>query len=172
MNRGRRLTLLFPVAFLGGCGFRLRGTSDWPPELSPIHVSGLDQREPLYLMLAQTLRAGGIEVVASPSPDVAELIVLTLRQQRRVLSVTAAARLSEYEVTRVLEAELRVPGMPERRPLGRLESSRVYLFDAASLLSRTDREEELARAIDRDLITLLQLRVRAVMDGTNVDQED
>lgn len=171
MNPGRRLALLFPVAFLAGCGFRLRGAPDWPPELSPVHVSGLDPREPLYLMLAQTLRAAGVEVVTSPAPDVAELIVLALRQERRVLSVTSAARLSEYEVTRVLETELRVPGDVERRSLGRLESSRVYLFDAASVLSRTDREEELARAIDRDLINLLQLRVRAVMDGIRVGRE-
>jgi len=163
VNPRRRLVLAVPALLLAGCGFQLRGAPDWPPELDPLYVSGLGARDPFYLMLAQNLRSAGVEVLDARSPDAAELRVLSLRQRRRVLSVTGAARISEYEVSRVLDAELRLPGVPEPQPLGPLSASRVYVFEAAAVLSQSEREEELARAMDRDLQRMLLLRIQAVM---------
>ncbi len=165
MNPARRLFVLLPAVLASGCGFALRGAPDWPSELDPIHIDGLGVRDPLYLMLVQNLRAGGAEVLDAGSPEAAELRVLSLSEQRRVLSVTGAARVSEYELVRVLDTELRLPGEAEPLPLGRLEASRIYVFDAASVLTRSEREEELARAMNRDLVRMLALRVRATMRG-------
>lgn len=166
MNPRRRLLLTLPALLLTGCGFRLRGAPDWPAALDPIHIAGLNTRDPFYRTLVQGLRSAGVEILDAPAPDAAELRVLSLREQRRVLSVTSAARISEYELSRVLEAELRLPGEADPLPLGPLRASRIYVFDAAAALSRSDREEELARAMDRDLQRLLQLRVQALMsDG-------
>jgi LPS-assembly lipoprotein len=163
MNQRRRLFLFLPVLLASGCGFQLRGAPEWPPELTPIYIEGLGVRNPLYLILAQRLRGAGVEVLSSRSPEAAVLQVLSVGEERRVLSVTGAARISEYELSRVLETALRIPGEPEAVPLGRLQANRVYVFDAASVLSQREREEELARAMDRDLVRLLQLRVQAVM---------
>ena len=165
MNRARRIFVLLPAVLVSGCGFKLRGAPDWPPELDPIHIGGLGVRDPLYLMLVQNLRAAGAEVLGTPSPEAAELRVLSLREQRRVLSVTGAARVSEYELIRVLDTELRIPGEAEPLSLGRLEASRIYVFDAASVLTLGEREEELAQAMNRDLVRMLALRVQAAMRG-------
>jgi LPS-assembly lipoprotein len=163
VNPRRRLLLVLPTLLFAGCGFQLRGAPDWPPELNPIHVSGLGARDPFYLSLAQNLRSAGVEILDARSADAAELRVLSLREQRRVLSVTGAARISEYEFFRVLDAELRLPGVAEPQPLGPLRASRVYVFEAAAVLSQSEREQELARAMDRDLQRMLQLRIQAVM---------
>ena len=163
MNPRRRLLLISPVLLLAGCGFQLRGAPDWPAELNPLHVSGLAMRDPFYLTLMQSLRPAGVEVLDARSPDAAELRVLSLRQRRRVLSVTGAARISEYELSRTLDAELRLPGEAEPLALGPLTATRVYVFEAAAVLSQSEREEELARAMDRDLQRLLLLRVQAAM---------
>lgn len=157
------MLLGLPALLLAGCGFKLRGAPDWPPELSPIYVGGLGTRDPFYLALAQNLRSAGVEILDARSPEFAELRVVSLRERRRVLSVTGAARISEYELIRVLDAELRVPGVAEAQPLGPLQASRVYVFDASAVLSQSEREEELARAMDRDLQRMLQLRIQAVM---------
>lgn len=163
MKPRRRLLLAVPALLLTGCGFQLRGAPDWPPELNPIYISGLGARDPFYLMLAQTLRTAGVEILDVRAPGVAELRVLSLREQRRVLSVTGAARISEYELFRVLEAELRLPAVAEPQALGPLRASRVYVFEAAAVLSQSEREEELARAMDRDLQRMLLLRIQAVI---------
>lgn len=163
MNPRRRLVLAVPALLLAGCGFQLRGAPEWPPELNPIYIGGLGARDPFYLFLAQNLRSAGVEILDARSPDAAELRVLSLRQRRRVLSVTGAARISEYELFRVLDAELRLPDVAEPRSLGPLSASRVYVFEAAAVLSQSEREEELAQAMDRDLQRLLQLRIQAVM---------
>ncbi|MFO8005895.1 LPS assembly lipoprotein LptE [Thioalkalivibrio sp.] len=172
MNRIRRLLVLLPATLLSGCGFTLRGASDWPSELDPIYIDGLDARDPLYLLLVQNLRAAGADVLENPSPVAAELRVLSLREHRRVLSVTSAARISEYELIRVLDAELRLPDAAEPLPLGRLEASRIYVFDAASVLTRSEREEELGRAMDRDLLRMLNLRVQAALRGRHGEGRD
>ena len=163
MNTRRRLLLTLPALLVGGCGFQLRGAPDWPARLDPIHIGGLGARDPFYLTLVRSLRSAGVEILDARSPDAAELRVVSLRERRRVLSVTGAARVSEYEFSRVLDAELHLPDAGEALPLGPLRTSRVYVFDASAALSRSDREEELARAMDRDLQRLLQLRVQAVM---------
>jgi len=172
VNRVRRLFVLLPAVLASGCGFTLRGAPDWPSELDPIHIGGLGVRDPLYLMLVQNLRAAGAEVLGTRSPEAAELRVLSLVEQRRVLSVTGAARVSEYELVRLLDTELRLPGEAEPLPLGRLEASRIYVFDAASVLTRSEREEELARAMNRDLVRMLSLRVRAAMRGRHGGADD
>ena len=172
MNRTRRLCVLLPAILASGCGFTLRGAPDWPSELDPIHIDGLGARDPLYLLLVQNLRAAGAEVLETRSPVAAELRVLSLREQRRVLSVTGAARISEYELVRVLDTELRLPGEAEPLSLGRLEASRIYVFDAASVLTRSEREEELAQAMNRDLVRMLHLRVLAVLRGPHGENGD
>ncbi|AGA34166.1 LPS-assembly lipoprotein RlpB precursor (Rare lipoprotein B) [Thioalkalivibrio nitratireducens DSM 14787] len=163
MNAARVWGVALLVLVLAACGFQLRGAPDWPDGLDPIRIEGLAARDPLYQQLARSLRAAGVEVLPAGTPESAELRVLALREERRVLSVTGAARISEYELARQLDAELAIPGEPERLPLGRLEVSRIYVFDAASVLSQAEREEELRRAMDRDLVRLLQLRVQAVL---------
>ena len=159
------LRSLFAVVLalaIAGCGFQLRGTPNWPTELSPIRVEGLESRDPLYLLLAQSLTAAGLEVLPPGSDGKAsELRVLDLRDRRRVLSVTGEVEVAEYELVRSLETELRLPGEPEPVPLGRLEARQAYTFEAASVLSEEETEEELRRVMNRDLVRLLQFRVRA-----------
>jgi LPS-assembly lipoprotein len=160
---GRALAAALLALVLAGCGFQLRDTPDWSPALDPIYIDGLAARDPLYLSLTQSLRSAGIEVLAAPSAQATVLQVLALREERRVLSVTGAARISEYELIRQLESALLPPGAPQALPLNRLEVRRVYVFDAASVLAQSEREEDLRQAMNRDLVRLLQLGVQAVL---------
>lgn len=159
-----RTLVLLLILLLAGCGFQLRAGPEWSAEIDPVYIDGLGLRDPLYLTLVQSLRGAGVEVLTSPTPQATVLRVLRLSEERRVLSVTGAARISEYELTRVLEAELRRPAPPETLALNRLEVSRVYVFDAAAVLAQSEREDELRQAMNRDLVRLLQLQVQAALD--------
>lgn len=163
MCTGRALVLLLTL-LLAGCGFQLRSAPDWSAELDPVYIGGLELRDPLYLTLVRSLRGAGVEVLTTPTPQATVLRVSRLSEERRVLSVTGAARISEYELSRVLEAELRLPDRPETLALNRMEVSRVYVFDAAAVLAQSEREDELRQAMNRDLVRLLQLQVQAILD--------
>ncbi len=163
MPVGQTLVLVLAL-LLTSCGFQLRSAPDWSAELDPVYIGGLGLRDPLYLTLVQSLRGAGVQVLATPTPGATALRVLRLGEERRVLSVTGAARISEYELTRVLEAELWLPDRPETLPLNRLEVSRVYVFDAAAVLAQSEREDELRQAMNRDLVRQLQLQVQAILD--------
>jgi LPS-assembly lipoprotein len=164
MNVLRTLFLSMLVLALAGCGFQLRGTPNWPAELSPVYVSGLETRDPFYLLLVQSLRSAGVEVVTEPVAGGSEIRILALREQRRVLTVTGEAEINEYRLTRRLESELRRADAAPL-PLGQLEVRQTYSFDPAAVLAQETREDELRTVMNRDLVRLLQYRVRAATGG-------
>jgi LPS-assembly lipoprotein len=172
MNVLRTLFLSLLVLALAGCGFQLRGTPNWPSELSPVYVSGLETRDPFYLLLAQSLRSAGIEVLGEPVRGGSEIRILALREQRRVLTVTGDARINEYRLVRRLDSELRLPGASAPLSLGELEVRQTYSFDAAAVLAQETREDELRTVMNRDLVRLLQYRVRAATGGIVVPATD
>lgn len=165
MNILRTLFLSMLVLAVAGCGFQLRGTPNWPAELSPVYVSGLETRDPFYLLLVQSLRSAGVDVVNEPMAGGSEIRILALREQRRVLTVTGAAQINEYRLTRRLDSELRLADAAAPLPLGELEVRQTYSFDPAAVLAQETREDELRTVMNRDLVRLLQYRVRAATGG-------
>ncbi|WP_018872230.1 LPS assembly lipoprotein LptE [Thioalkalivibrio sp. ALJ16] len=159
------------AASVAACGFQLRGSMDWPEALAPVHITGLSPRDSLYRELAVAFGSAGVEVVDQrPDRHGATLEIRSVRDQRRTLSVTETARVSEYELVRTVEARLR-PVQGEAVELGPLQASRVYLFDGSAVLSRSEREETLREAMNRDLVAQLQRRMTALVGSDGDAQE-
>ncbi|MFO7954758.1 LPS assembly lipoprotein LptE [Thioalkalivibrio sp.] len=157
------LVLLLAVS-LAACGFQLRGSGEWPEALQPVQITGINARDSLYRELAVTLGSSGVEVVNQrPEGQGAILEIRSVNDQRRTLSVTEAARVSEYELIRTVNARLR-PVEGEAVDLGPLRAARIYLFDGTSVLSRSEREATLREAMDRDIIGQLQRRIAALLE--------
>lgn len=161
----RLLVVLVLTASLAACGFQLRGTGGWPAELDPVEIRGLQPRDSLYQELARGLRASGIEIVDErPEERGATLEIRSVDDSRRALSVSDQARVSEYELTRSMRVRLR-PADGEATDLDTLRASRTYVYDETAVLSRSEREEDLRATMNRDLVALLQRRVRALTGG-------
>ncbi|WP_019627173.1 LPS assembly lipoprotein LptE [Thioalkalivibrio sp. ALJT] len=146
---------------VAACGFQLRGSMDWPEVLTPVQITGVSPRDSLYRELEVAFGSGGVEIVEQrPEGQGATLEIRSVRDDRRTLSVTETARVSEYELIRTVEVRLR-PVQGEAVELGPLQASRVYLFDGSAVLSRSEREETLRTAMNRDLVAQLQRRMAA-----------
>ncbi len=81
---------------LVGCGYHLRGYQGAMTALPPIYVGG-DQSTPLYGALRQALRDTGTPLVAREQAQLV-LNLLGENRERRVLSVSGAAKVQEYEL--------------------------------------------------------------------------
>ena len=160
----RALLVLLLTAALAACGFQLRGVTEWPEAMTPVQITGISPRDSLYRELAVSLGSAGVEVVDQlPEERGTILEIRSVRDDRRVLSVTEAARVSEYELVRTVEVRLRPVG-EEAVDLGTLRASRIYLFDATAVLSRSEREETLREAMNRDIVSQMQRRIAALID--------
>ncbi|WP_018865699.1 MULTISPECIES: LPS assembly lipoprotein LptE [unclassified Thioalkalivibrio] len=160
----RAALVLVLVAALAACGFQLRGSGEWPEALQPVQITGINARDSLYRELAVTLGSAGVEIVNQrPEGQGAILEIRSVNDQRRTLSVTEAARVSEYELVRTVEVRLR-PVDGEAVDLGPLRASRIYLFDGTAVLSRGEREATLREAMDRDIVGQLQRRIAALTE--------
>ena len=170
----RALLVLLLTAALAACGFQLRGVTEWPEALTPVQITSISPRDSLYRELAVSLGSAGVELVDRlPEERGAILEIRSVRDERRVLSVTEAARVSEYELVRTVEVRLRPVG-EEAVDLGTLRASRIYLFDATAVLSRSEREATLREAMNRDIVSQMQRRIAALIedDGLRDDPDD
>ncbi|WP_018935167.1 LPS assembly lipoprotein LptE [Thioalkalivibrio sp. ALJ24] len=158
----RVLAVLVLAASLAACGFQLRGAGDWPAQLDPVEIRGLQPRDSLYQELARGLRASGVEVVDSrPEERGVTLEIRSVDDSRRALSVSDQARVSEYELVRRVQVRLH-PADGEAVDLEPLRASRTYVYDETAVLSRSEREEDLRDTMNRDLVALLRRQVEAL----------
>lgn len=163
------LGLLGPVVLAllaltaSGCGFKLRGALDLPPELRVVYIKTNRSTDTpptgLESALTSLLRGNGVTIAQDPKQATAILEILNESQNSRTLAAAREnqARLSTltYQVTyRVLQPDGKVLA-PEAvasatRDLLYPESA-VLAREQGTQLARRDMETDIARAILRRL---------------------
>lgn len=161
MRRALVLTALLGAFLLVGCGFELRGAVDLPPEMARTYISGLGERDVLFLELKRQLRAAGVEIVEVRSAATAELRILEKRDTRRVLSVGSNATVREYELSTIVSFDLRGVGNDLRRDRVTLATTRDLTFDETNVLGKAGEEELLREDMQRELAWQIVSRLQA-----------
>jgi len=147
---------------LSACGFHLRGDVNLDARLGKIYIQGADRYDPLVRELTQSLAATGAVVVEESKDATAVLQILKNSGSRRVLSVSSAGKVREYELYQTLEFKVGDTAGVELMAPQRLELTRAYLFDKEDVLGKSNEEEMLRRDLRRDLVRLVMLRLEAL----------
>lgn len=151
----RRL-LAVPLACLAlaACGFQLQGVSSFPPELESVYLAVPDPNSDLAVQLRRTLTAAGATLARDAAAGTATLRLADERYGRRVKSVSAQNRPTEYEV--FYEAEYLVQG-PEGvlLPSQRVSRSRVFPYSERDILGKQQEEQLLREALAREIAGLI-----------------
>lgn len=155
----RCLVLGLTLLLIAGCGWRLRGSMTLPPGMDAIYLQGADAALVLEQM-EELLRANQVSVVDGPSQ--AQLIIDLERydEERRVVSVGANARVSEYEL--IVEADFTISDAQGRvlLPDGEASLIRSYQYDQNNILAMDAEErlirEEMRRELARQIIGRLR----------------
>lgn len=162
LHRTAVVVITFMALLLTACGFHLRGDVKLAAALNKVYIEGADPYDPLVRELTRSLTTTGAAVVEDSKQATAILQILNNSGSRRVLSVSSAGKVSEYELYQILEFKVRDAAGRELLAPQRLEITRDYLFDKQDVLGKSNEEEMLRRDMRRDLARLAMLRLEAL----------
>jgi len=150
---------LLLLSLLVSCGFHLRGSANLPDSLKSLFVQGIDIRQGLGLELKRGLMRNGVTVLAQYKQGGAVLTVMDNHFERRVLSVGADAKVSEYELYGTMTYKVSNSYGVEVSPAQKIEARRDYQFDQNQILAADEEERLLRVQLDQQLVQTLLRRL-------------
>ena len=162
MSAKLKLSIAVLLSLLvSACGFQLRGQADLPPQMAQTYIAGTAADEGIGLELALLLQASGVEVVATPEAASAVFNARHVANKRRVLSVSGAAEVSEYELALLVTFSVQGRANDFTVEEQTITITRQYLHDPTSLLGISQEEADLVEEMQRDAARLIIFRLAA-----------
>lgn len=155
--RLRALLLICATVLVTGCGFQLRGT--YPLPFASLYIDQPPTTE-LYAGLSRTIRTGShVNIVATREEAEVMLQILSDQRSKDILSLSAAGRVSEYQLIRTLDFRLVDPAGREWMPSRRITVRRDISYNDDQVLSKESEENLLWRDMQQDLVQQLLRRL-------------
>lgn len=151
------LLALFVSAALAACGFQLRGA--YPLAFDSIHI-GLPDTGEMHARLKRAIMAGSPVQVFSERKDAqVSLQVLSDRQSKDILSLSAAGRVTEYQLIRSFNFRLIDADNREWLAPGQITIRRDVTYNDDQVLSKESEENLLWRDMQNDLVQQILRRL-------------
>lgn len=143
---------------LSACGFRLQGVTTYPAELSAVYLDVPDPNSDLAFQLRRSLTGAGVTLARDTTVGTATIKIAAERYGRRVKSVSAQNRPTEYEVYYEVEYLVATPTeqLVPREPLAR---ARVFPYSERDILGKQQEEELLRDALAREIAGVITRRL-------------
>ncbi|WP_434605919.1 LPS assembly lipoprotein LptE [Pseudomonas sp. R1-7] len=152
----RNLLVVGLAVLLSACGFQLRGTGTTELAITELDLSARDAYGDTVKMLRQTLENSGVKVYTG-APY--KLVLASEQQSQRSLSYAGAGRSAEYELTNVLNYEIR--GHNDLSLLDdKLQVQKVYLHDGNNITGSDQESVEVRGEMRRELVQRMMLRLQ------------
>lgn len=158
----RVLLLLCLVVSLGttACGFQLRGA--YPLPFDSLYIALPDTGE-MYAQLKRSVTAGSsVQVLSEQQAAQVTLQVLEDRPAKNILSLSAAGRAREYQLSRTVVIRLVDAQGHEWMAPSRISVHRDITYNDDLVLSKESEEALLWRDMQNDLIQQILRRLSAV----------
>lgn len=160
--------ILILALALTACGWKLRGSYNLPPEITPVAVDG----DGVANELRNTLRINKALAASSGEPAASRLEVLQESNNRRVISVNESGKVDEYEVRYEVRWQLTAKGSGgnSRRILiapTTFRANRSYDYAASTVLSTNEQEQRLLETMREDLAQRILFRLQGLQIGDN-----
>ncbi len=152
------------VLALAGCGFHLEGSVPLPRSMRRPYIEASDQQSDFVQSLRRQMLIAGAHPVDSANHATGIVQILSDVVTRRVLSVSAQNRPTEYEVIYTVRFSVSAAGKEVLIPQ-QVSSMRSYSFDESLLLAKEHEEAILQRAMGRDLAGIVMQRLSRLSGG-------
>ncbi len=156
-----RRTLLAGLALaamlLAGCGFHLEGRMVLPALMRRPYIEAANQQSDFVQSLRRDLLISGARPAEDPAHATAVIDVHDL-VQRRVLSVSATNRPTEYEVTYTVHFQV-IAGGKTLLATQTVSATRSYTFSENLLLATEHEQSILTGAMGRELADIVMRRL-------------
>ncbi|HEY5604528.1 MAG TPA: LPS assembly lipoprotein LptE [Gammaproteobacteria bacterium] len=132
------------VFFMYGCGFHLRGSFELPPGLENIAIDDTETTSDIAPVLKTHLRRHNITPLNNIEDAKLVIVIDSEKQQRRVMTVSSAGRVQEFELIYTVSYSLLNKETPEASVSGQtLTLTRDLRFDETAVLGVTSEETRL-----------------------------
>lgn len=161
----RNLLVMGLAVLLSACGFQLRGTGTNEMAIKELDLSARNAYGETVTQLRQVLESSGVKVYTG-APY--KLVLTDEQESQRILSYAGAGRTGEYQVTTVLNYDVRGA---QNLPLlsDKLEVQKIFIHDGNNLVG-SDQEANTARTeTRRELVQRMMLRL-SQLTPTQLDQ--
>ncbi|MEB0044516.1 MULTISPECIES: LPS assembly lipoprotein LptE [unclassified Pseudomonas] len=154
----RNLLVMGLAVLLSACGFQLRGTGTTELTIKELDLSARNAYGDTVTQLRQVLEGSGVKVYTG-APY--KLILTDEQETQRILSYAGAGRTGEYQVSTVLNYDIR--GEHDLSLLSdKLEVQKIFIHDGNNLVG-SDQESNTARQeTRRDLVQRMILRLQQI----------
>ena len=153
--------LIGVTLLIGGCGFHLEGHVPLPQPIRKPYIRALDQQSDFVQSLRRQMLISGASPVDSSDRASAVVDILDDTVTRRVLSVSAQNRPTEYQVTYTVRFRVTAGGRELLAPQ-QVATVRSYSFDESLLLAKEHEEAILQQAMGQDLADIVMRRLSRV----------
>lgn len=154
--------LLFSILLtlaIAACGFQLRGSYTLP--FASLYISLADSTE-LYAQIRRAVESGSsARVIANAPAADASLTIVSDTSQKNILSLSAAGRVTEFELVRTFVFQLTDKAGTEILGPSRIILRRELTFSDDQVLSKEAEELLLWRDMQNDLVQQLMRRLAA-----------
>lgn len=152
----RNLLVMGLAVLLSACGFQLRGTGTTELAIKELDLSARNAYGETVTQMRQVLESSGVKVYTG-APY--KLVLTDEQENQRILSYAGAGRTGEYQVTTVLNYDIR--GQNNLDLLSdKLEVQKIFMHDGNNLVG-SDQEAATARGeTRRELIQRMMLRLQ------------
>jgi LPS-assembly lipoprotein len=145
------------VSLLAGCGFQLRGSATLPFE--SIYIEGAGQE--VGVDLERAIRPTQTQVVDTPERAQAILQILSQGQEKQILTLSGAGRVSEYRLIYRIGFRVRNPAGKELLAPQQIELRRDMTYDDTQVLSKDSEQALLYHDMESDAVQQIIRRLKA-----------
>ncbi|PZW93735.1 LPS-assembly lipoprotein [Pseudomonas sp. 478] len=161
----RNLLVMGLAVLLSACGFQLRGTGTTELAIKELDLSARNAYGETVTQLRQVLESSGVKVY-SGAPY--KLVLTDEQESQRILSYAGAGRTGEYQVTTVLNYDIR-GGRDLSLLSDKLEVQKVFMHDGNNLVGSDQEGNDARKDTRRELVQRMMLRLQQ-LTPTQLDQ--
>jgi LPS-assembly lipoprotein len=158
MKSSRTTIAVLVLLVAAGCGFQLQGATRYPAELAAVYLDLPDRNSDLAFQLRRTLEAADVRLAGDAAEATATVRIVNENFGRRVKSVSAQNRPTEYEVYYTVEYQVVTPErtLVPREPIAR---TRIFPYSEREILGKQQEEEMLRESLAREIAGVITRRL-------------
>ncbi|MGH8333774.1 MAG: LPS assembly lipoprotein LptE [Pseudomonas fluorescens] len=152
----RNLLVMGLAVLLSACGFQLRGTGTNELAIKELDLSARNAYGETVTQLRQVLESSGVKVYKG-APY--KLVLTDEQESQRILSYAGAGRTGEYQVSTVLNYDIRgesnLPLLSDK-----LEVQKIFIHDGSNLVGSDQEANDARKETRRELVQRMMLRLQ------------
>jgi LPS-assembly lipoprotein len=142
------------------CGFKLRQAASLPANFGPVQIQGIGKLSAFYKSVRNALRQNSIDITDDGSAN-HTIVISNYRRDRKVLSVGADGKVSEYELISSASYQVLDSSGQSLYPSENFSVSRYYTVSTNETLSDDLEEADLYERMEQSLVNQIFRHIAA-----------